>query len=69
MLIRSQMKHVDPRALRGGAPLHSWPVEVTRTLRLALRSRAARAIAWIGLAASCYPALWGKDGAGLPKLD
>ena len=69
MLIRSQMKHVDPRALRGGAPLHSWPVEVTRTLRLALRSRAARAIAWIGLAASCYPALWGKDGVGLPKLD
>ena len=69
MLIRSQMKHVDPRALRGGAPLHSWPVEVTRTLRLALRSRAARAIAWIGLAASCYPALWGKDGAGPSNLD
>ena len=60
---------VDPRALRGGAPLHSWPVEVTRTLRLALRSRAARAIAWIGLAASCYPALWGKDGAGPSNLD
>ena len=44
-------------------------MEVTRTLRLALRSRAARAIAWIGLAASCYPALWGKDGAGPSNLD
>ena len=42
---------------------------VTQTLRLALRSRAARAIAWAGLAATCYPALWGKDGAGLFKLD
>ena len=60
---------VGPRALRGGAPLHSWPVEVTRTLRLALRSRAARVIAWTGLVAACYPALWGKDGVGLPKLD
>ena len=56
-------------ALSGGAPLHSWPVEVTRTLRLALRSRAARVIAWTGLVAACYPALWGKDGAGLFKLD
>ena len=42
---------------------------VTQTLRLALGSRAARVIAWAGLAATCYPALWGKDGAGLPKLD
>lgn len=42
---------------------------VTQTLRPALRSRAARAIAWTGLAAACYPALWGKDGAGLFKLD
>lgn len=44
-------------------------MESTRTLRLALRSRAARVIAWAGLAAACYPALWGKDGAGLFKLD
>ena len=48
---------VGPRALRGGAPLHSWPVEVTRTLRLALKSHAARVIAWTGLIAACYPAL------------
>ncbi|MDO4243066.1 MAG: glycosyltransferase 87 family protein [Actinomyces sp.] len=40
-----------------------------QSLRRALSAPAAVVCGWLVLAATCYPSLWDKDGAGLFKLD